>query len=138
MLTKLAELHKICFPNRPWGAEEFASLKKSGAEILAGDNGFIVWRCAADECEIITIGVHPDARRTGIADAILIIAEGEMKKSGAARVFLEVAENNAAAKSLYEKHEYRQIATRPKYYDNIDLSAGDLAKVDAAVMEKVL
>lgn len=128
MLDKIANLHALCFPNKPWPVEEFSSLKRGGAEIIASDNGFIVWRAAAGEAEIITIGVHPDARRTGVADAMLTIAEQEIKKNGAAKIFLEVAADNRPARALYEKRGYRQVGARPKYYDGID----------AVVMEKIL
>ena len=120
MLNELANLHKLCFPHKPWNADDFADLKKSGCEIVASQNGFIVWRTTLDEAELITIGVAPDARRTGIAAAMMGIMEGELKKSGVKSVFLEVAENNAAARKLYEHNGYIQIGVRPKYYDGID------------------
>ncbi|MBO5740176.1 MAG: GNAT family N-acetyltransferase [Alphaproteobacteria bacterium] len=120
MLNELANLHQKCFPHKPWSADDFADLKKSGCEIIASQNGFIVWRAVADEAELITIGVAPDARRTGIAAAMMGIMEGELKKSGVKSVFLEVAENNAPARKLYEQNGYVQVGVRPKYYDGID------------------
>ena len=120
MLDSLANLHKKCFPHKPWSADDFADLKKSGCEIIASQNGFIVWRAVADEAELISIGVAPDARRTGIAAAMIGIMEGELKKSGVKSVFLEVAENNAPARKLYEQNGYVQIGVRPKYYDGVD------------------
>ena len=120
MLNELANLHQKCFPHKPWSADAFADLKKSGCEIIASHNGFIVWRAVADEAELITIGVAPDARRTGIGAAMIGIMEGELKKSGVKSVFLEVAENNAPARKLYEQNGYVQIGVRPKYYDGID------------------
>lgn len=120
MLNTLANLHAQCFPNKPWTADDFADLKKSGCEVIASQNGFIVYRQTCDEAEIITIGVAPNARRTGIAAAMLGIAEGELKKSGTKTVFLEVAENNHPARKLYEANGYHKIGTRPKYYDGID------------------
>lgn len=120
MLNELANLHQKCFPHKPWSADDFADLKKSGCEIIASQNGFIVWRAVADEAELITIGVAPDARRTGIGAAMIGIMEGELKKSGVKSVFLEVAENNAPARKLYEQNGYAQIGVRPKYYDGID------------------
>lgn len=126
MLTNLANLHKLCFPAKPWDAEEFAALKKSGCEVIASENAFIVWRTLGDETEIITIGVAPIARRTGTADAMLHIMEKEI---GAGKIFLEVAADNVPAQKLYEKHGYEIIATRPKYYDG---------KTDAIVMQKFL
>lgn len=120
MLDSLANLHKKCFPHKPWSADDFADLKKSGCEIIASQNGFIVWRAVADEAELISIGVSPDARRTGIAAAMIGIMEGELKKSAVKSVFLEVAENNAPARKLYEQNGYVQIGVRPKYYDGVD------------------
>lgn len=120
MLNELANLHQKCFPHKPWTADDFADLKKSGCEIIASQNGFIVWRATLDEAELITIGVAPDARRTGIAAAMMGIMESELKKSGVKSVFLEVAENNTPARRLYEQNGYVQIGVRPKYYDGID------------------
>lgn len=128
MLNKLAELHKQCFPHKPWGADDFDELKKSGCEIIASDNGFIVWRTVCDEAELITIGVAPGARRTGIAAAMLEIMAHELKKSGIKKIFLEVAADNTAARTLYEKNGFKPVGTRPKYYDGVDaiLMARDL------------
>lgn len=120
MLNTLANLHAQCFPHKPWTVNDFADLKKSGCEVIASQNGFIVYRQTCDEAEIITIGVAPNARRTGIAAAMLGIAEGELKKSGTKTVFLEVAENNHPARQLYKNSGYVEIGVRPKYYDGID------------------
>ncbi len=120
MYNEIANLHAQCFPHRPWTADDFADLKKSGCDIIASKNGFIVYRAAADEAEIITIGVAPDTRRTGIAAAMLAIVENDLKKRDVKKIFLEVAENNSPARHLYETNGYVQIAVRPKYYDGID------------------
>lgn len=126
MINMLADLHAKCFPHKPWTATDFADVKKSGCDIIASQNGFVVYRIVADEAEIITIGVAPDARRGGIAAAMLAIAENDAFKRGAKKMFLEVAETNNAARALYEKNGYHMVGTRPKYYDG----------VDAIIMEK--
>ena len=128
MLNELENLHKACFPHKPWTAQDFADLKKSGCEIIASQNGFAVWRVVAGEAEIITIGVHPDGRKNGIASAMLTLIEDDVKKHEGTKIFLEVAENNTAARALYENSGYKQIGKRPKYYDGID----------AILMEKTL
>ena len=120
MLNKVAELHKQCFPDHPWSESEFMDLKKSGCEIVASDNGFIVWRTVADEAEIISIGVAPDARRSGIAGALILLMEQELKKSSVVNVFLEVSEVNVPAKKLYEKYGFKPTGKRPKYYNGVD------------------
>lgn len=120
MINKLADLHAQCFPHKPWTVADFADLKKSGCEIIASENGFIVWRTVADETELISIGVAPHARKTGIASAMLAIMTGDAKKNGAKKIFLEVAENNTPARTLYENNGFVTVGRRPKYYDGID------------------
>lgn len=120
MFNKVADLHRVCFPHRPWNADEFSDLKKSGCEIVASENGFIVWRTVLDETELITIGVLPQARGTGIAIAMLGIMENEVKKAGVTKIFLEVSAENTAAINLYKKCGFVQNGLRPKYYNGTD------------------
>ena len=120
MLNELANLHQKCFPHKPWSADDFAELKKSGCEIISSQNGFIVYRATCDEAEIITVGVAPEARRTGIAAAMIGIMEADLKKRGVKHIFLEVAEDNAPARRLYEQCGFAEIGRRPKYYDGVD------------------
>lgn len=120
MLDDLVKLHAKCFPHKPWSANDFSDLQKSGCEIIASQNGFIVYRAVADEAEIITIGVAPDARRTGIAAAMLGIIESDLKKRGVKHIFLEVAVDNAPARALYVNNGYQEVGVRPKYYDGMD------------------
>ncbi len=128
MYNELDRLHKACFPEKAWAAADFADLKKSGCEIIASQNAFVVWRDIAGEAELITIGVHPDARRTGTGAALLCIMESELKKTKCTKIFLEVAESNAPARAMYANNGYAEIARRAKYYGDID----------AIIMEKKL
>ena len=120
MFQKLSNLHKKCFPNKPWSENDFRELKQSGCEIIMSENGFIVYRVVVDEAEIITIGVNPTAQRGGIASAMLQIIEQTLKKQNVKKIFLEVATTNTPAKKLYEKYGFKIVGTRPKYYDGID------------------
>lgn len=128
MLNELERLHALCFPHKPWSAADFADLKKSGCDIVASQNGFIVYRATLDEAELITIGVHPDARRGGIAATMIELMVRDLTARGVKKVFLEVAENNHPARALYERHGFTVVGRRPKYYDGIDaiLMARDL------------
>lgn len=128
MLNELERLHALCFPHKPWSAADFADLKKSGCDIVASQNGFIVYRATLDEAELITIGVHPDARRSGIAATMIELMVRDLVARGVKKVFLEVAENNHPARALYERHGFAVVGRRPKYYDGIDaiLMARDL------------
>ena len=120
MFNALANLHKKCFPNKPWSADDFRDLKQSGCEIIMSENGFIVYRIVVDECEIITIGVNPEKRRLGIASAMIGIIEKTIKNQGVKKIFLEVASNNIPGLKLYENCGFLRIGLRPKYYDGVD------------------
>ena len=120
MFDELANLHKKCFPSKPWSADDFHDLKQSGCEIIMSQNGFIVYRIVLDEAEIITIGVNPEMRRQGIASAMIGITEKNIKNQGVKKLFLEVASNNVPGQKLYENCGFKQVGLRPKYYDGID------------------
>ena len=117
---ELANLHKKCFPNKPWSADDFRDLQNSGCEIIMSQNGFIVYRCVADECEIITIGVNPKMRRQGIASAMIGIIEKNIKNQCVNKIFLEVSSINIAGIKLYENCGFKRIGLRPKYYGDSD------------------
>ena len=120
MFQKLSNLHKKCFPKKPWSADDFRDLKQSGCEIIMSENGFIVYRIAVDEAEVITIGVNPEKRRLGIASAMIRIIEKNLKNQGVKKIFLEVASNNIPAQKLYENCGFKTVGLRPKYYDGMD------------------
>ena len=138
MLEKLSHLHRLCFLDKNWTAADFEDLQRSGAEVIFSDNSFIVWRVAADEAEIITIGVAPDARRTGTATALLRIMENEVRKVGVKKIFLEVAVTNQAAIGLYKRAGFTQVGTRSKYYLPPEALAKGGDGVDGAIMQKDL
>ena len=120
MFNKLANLHAQCFPSKPWSADDFRDLKNSGCEIIMSENGFVVYRIAVDEAEIITIGVNPEMRRQGIGSAMIGIIEKTLLNQGVKKIFLEVAANNTPAQKLYENMGFKTVGLRPKYYDGID------------------
>jgi ribosomal-protein-alanine N-acetyltransferase len=128
MLEQLSNLHKICFGTKGWSESDILDLKKSGCDVIGSENAMLIYRVLPDEAEIITIAVHPDVRRSGLASALIAIMEKDLKEKNVNRVLLEVAANNLSARGLYEKLGFKQISVRPKYYDG----------VDGLLMEKIL
>ncbi len=128
----LAQTHAAAFTDqRPWSAEEFASLMSQTGMILCGDaKSFVLGRVIADEAEVLTLATHPDHQRKGLAQAALAQFLTLAQSKGATRVFLEVSETNTAAKTLYKKNNFSVIGTRPRYYVT---ATGD--KVGADVMQ---
>ncbi|WP_108813797.1 GNAT family N-acetyltransferase [Loktanella sp. Alg231-35] len=114
----LADLHALAFSaTRAWSAQEFESLlNHPGAILASNDASFALLRVVADEAEVLTLATDPAKRRQGLARATLVSGEALAMDRGAKTVFLEVAEDNAAARTLYETSGYAQVGRRPGYY----------------------
>ena len=69
-----------------------------------------------DEAHIATIATHPDFRRQGIGEQILLHALRSAYAEGARRAFLEVRAGNVAAQTMYKKYGFIVDGLRPKYY----------------------
>ena len=93
--------------SRPWVAE------KDGRLVAM----LVLW-LVVDEAHIATIATHPDYRRQGIGEAILIQALLAARAEGARRAFLEVREGNHAAQTMYRKYGFEVTGKRPKYYQD--------------------
>ncbi|MCL2629345.1 MAG: GNAT family N-acetyltransferase [Alphaproteobacteria bacterium] len=118
MLEQLAGLHRLAFGDKGWSAEEILKLKNSGAEVIASENAIIIYRVAADEAEILTLAVHPDHRRQGLAKTIIALMERDLKNIK--KIFLEVSVENQAALELYKSLGFIEKARRPGYYQGVD------------------
>ncbi len=118
----LAVLHAASFPDaRPWSAQEFSALLTSPGCLLAHeDQGFALARVAADDAEILTIAVRPEARRQGIGRRLVGDLERAARAAGALTLFLEVAGNNTAAVNLYESSGFACTGRRARYYRQRD------------------
>lgn len=114
----MAALHGRCFTSpRPWVAAEFAAMVSDPlCFTLIESDGFLIGRIVADEAEILTLAVDPDARRRGTGARLVQGFLDEAQRQGAATVFLEVAENNLPAISLYRQAGFAQIGVRQGYY----------------------
>ena len=124
--ARLAGIHAEAFDRpgeTPWSEAAFAGLLAQpgvfAIEVEAA-NGFILMRVVADEAEILTLAVRPRARRAGQGGRL--VGEGVLAAAarGAARVFLEVAEDNAAARALYARAGFVEAGRRPAYYAGAD------------------
>ncbi|WBU53396.1 GNAT family N-acetyltransferase [Paracoccus sp. SCSIO 75233] len=114
----LAQIHAKCFKRpRPWGAREFSDLLQDGMIFLIPDShGFALGRAVADEAELLTIAVLPEARRKGLGLFLLEQFEADASARGAATAFLEVASDNRPAQSLYRRANWQSAGERPNYY----------------------
>jgi len=123
--TRLAALHAGAFP-APWDAQAFeALLNQSGVFVIEQAEGFILLRAVADEAEILTLAVHPAARRLGLGAWLVRSAANIAADRGVNRMFLEVADDNTAARALYDRTGFAEAGRRPAYYARPDGSRRD-------------
>ena len=126
----LAQLHAGAFQEDPqagevWDAAAIGQiLGLPGAfGLLAAQGpapaGFLLARVAADEAEILALGVLPESRRRGAAAALLQAVRRQVATAGARRLFLEVAEDSPAACALYFSQGFQRVGSRPGYYRRV-------------------
>jgi [ribosomal protein S18]-alanine N-acetyltransferase len=136
----LAGIHRECF-DTPWSEDSFSRLlERPGAVAILGNDApvtdvqsFILIEIAADQSEILSIGTLPNARCRGLARVLLREAMTEARRRGAREMFLEVADDNAAALALYSGFGFVPAGRRRAYYSR----GGGLA-ADALTLRAVL
>jgi len=79
--------------------------------------GFVIGQLAADEAEILSIGVEPNWQRAGVAAGLLQGLSRAARRGDAKRIFLDVAEDNEAALALYRKLGFLEAGRRKRYYE---------------------
>jgi len=123
----VARLHARCFYDA-WGTSMIRQvLEMPGAYGLVARRGgygsiigFALSRVAADECELLSLGVAPEHRARGIGALLLAAAMARATAERARWFFLEVAEDNEPALKLYTAHGLNRVGRRPDYYENAD------------------
>jgi ribosomal-protein-alanine N-acetyltransferase len=123
-LSALADLHARAFA-RGWDVSAMKSLLDGQgvfALVAEGDDldGFVMVRVAADETEVLSIAIGPNARRRGLASGLLEQACHRAASMGSVRIFLEVAAANLPARNLYGKYGFREVGLRKAYYEDGD------------------
>ncbi len=118
----LAEIHAESFQHA-WNENSFSELLESHAivAILASNQqtptGFVLFRKAADEAEILTICTRPPFRHKGLAKALVQHMEHMLREAGIKSLFIEVAVSNQAALALYAACGFNIAGLRKNYYE---------------------
>jgi ribosomal-protein-alanine N-acetyltransferase len=110
----------------PWSSSDFESYLTDGAILADGAvndtapkgplGGFIMSRLTPPDAEVLTFAVDPARRGTGLGRLLLERHLLNLERGGARLVFLEVADDNAAALALYERSGFKIIGRRENYY----------------------
>ncbi len=105
----------------PWSANDFTECVSTGVPFLVAERrgvvaGYVVAQSAADEGEILNLGVAAAHRRHGIGRELVERALAELTARGVRTVYLEVRASNAAARRLYEALGFAEVGRRSRYY----------------------
>jgi ribosomal-protein-alanine N-acetyltransferase len=114
---------RVC--SLPWNANAYITeIGNPSAKYLIAkqDNGALVgyggvW-VVMDEMHITTLAVDPTHRGAKVGERLLIELIFAGIERGAARATLEVREGNTAARNLYRKYGYADVAMRKRYYSD--------------------
>ena len=97
-----------------WSRLTAGELGRTCATVL----GYVGFWLMVDEAHISNVAVHPDWRRCGLGELMLIHSIDRATELGAAVVTLEVRVSNAGAQSLYRKFGLEVAGRRPHYYSD--------------------
>jgi len=78
--------------------------------------GFVIGRIAADEAEVLSIGVAPEWQHRGIGRQMVEGLVRAARRAEVKRLFLEVASDNEAAAALYKSLGFKKTGGRKAYY----------------------
>jgi len=125
-LAILIDLEAAAFGPASWGGEgvRTALISPDTQAILISDaghttsHGFVIWRLAGGEAEILSIGVTPSMQRKGMATLLLASVIDDLSRNGADALYLEVDGSNSAAIALYKREGFEVVGARKAYYRN--------------------
>ena len=132
-VAAIAEMEKLCFSD-PWSEKsilaELNGLFSYWLVAMEGETlvGYVGSQSVLGESDMMNIAVHPEHRRKGIAEALVVALVEELAKRGNHSLMLEVRPSNGPAIALYEKLGFSQVGRRPNYYRN--------PKEDALILRK--
>lgn len=116
----LAATHKAAFgPQAGWRASDFAGYLTDPTALIIGNEAcFALVRLAGPEAEILTLATRPDVQRQGRATKLLRNTLRRLESVNVQEVFLDVSDQNTAARALYARCGFTGFALRHNYYKN--------------------
>ena len=94
--------------------------------------GYAILSIAAGEAHILNLCVDPKYRQLGYGEKLLDAVLSQAAGAEVREIFLEVRPSNRKAIALYEKKGFRQVASRPAYYQARE------GREDAAVLSRII
>ena len=132
----------------PWTEGIFRDCLRAGytcrvIEVADGIGGYGIFALGADEVHVLNLCIRADLRGRTLGRRLLVWLLDEVRALKYSFAFLEVRPSNRPAIQLYESLGFRQVGSRPAYYQavggredawvyRLDLHAGGAARDRAA------
>ena len=123
-ISQIAALERACF-HAPWSADALReeldnphAVFRVAVDGSGGVLGYVGMHHLVDEGFITNVAVAPDARRQGVAKALLEHLAAYGVAHSLYRITLEVRVSNAPAIALYEGAGYVRDGVRPGFYSH--------------------
>lgn len=113
----------------PWSEALFRSEFSNRYSCLYGARlngkliGFLVCHVVLDEAHLVNLGVLKNQRRQGVGASLLKHLLDDLFAEAVMTVCLEVRQSNLAARRLYERLGFEEVALREGYYSDNGESA---------------
>lgn len=120
-LPQVAELEQLCFPD-PWTLSILENERTNPLSLwlvaVHGETvlGYVGSQSVLGESDMMNLAVRAEARRQGIAEALVLALCERLRESGNTVLTLEVRVSNSPALGLYEKLGFYPVGLRPRYY----------------------
>lgn len=124
----MAALDAELFVSDAWSAElfwsELAGVPQARWYRVALDTstagepilGYVGLAVSEQTADVQTIAVRPQAQGRGLGGVLLDALIVEARARGCTEILLEVRADNTAARALYARREFGEIAVRRRYY----------------------
>lgn len=139
--ARLIELRDLTEADLPWVAEQevaifgpaawsaslirddfaFGGKRYRGAALNGELVAYAIYGYDGDAFHLMNLAVVPDARRHGVARALLEDFLAEARAQGAPDAWLEVSVENTGALALYREYGFEDVRIRPRYYQPEDV-----------------
>ena len=132
-VSQVAQLEKLCFRD-PWSENSVSSELNNPLSLwlvaVEGEKvaGYVGSQSVMGESDMMNVAVHPDFRRQGIGERLILELIDHLANRGNHSLTLEVRASNVSAIALYRKLGFVQVGLRKNYYRN--------PKEDALILRK--
>jgi [ribosomal protein S18]-alanine N-acetyltransferase len=121
IIPSLVQIHSESF-EQFWDEKTFLNYVNNEAfrlyvaQVKAQTIGFVLMSVLYEQAEILTLAIRKLNRRQGCATGLMGLAFADLETYGVEKIFLEVAQDNAAALSLYLQLGFMKTGIRKAYY----------------------